>query len=109
VGAEAKERIRGACQGSTAFILWGIGAFVGTNLAGQVLGRHTLTGPGGAVLHDWRSIWTTPAVGAVAVLGVFLIFFREPLRCDSDLQLLHESRRSTPEAGTDQRPEGSHT
>jgi hypothetical protein len=33
VDDEANERIRGACQGFIAFILWGVGAYVGTMLA----------------------------------------------------------------------------
>jgi nucleoside transporter len=75
---EANERIRGATQGFMAFILWGLGAFVGTMLAGKVLAIHTLTTPQGPILHDWQSIWLTPACGAVAVLIIFALTFREP-------------------------------
>jgi nucleoside transporter len=78
VDDEANERIRGACQGFIAFILWGIGAFVGTMLAGEVLAVHTLAIPMGPIKHDWSRIWMTPALGAAAVLAIFLIFFREP-------------------------------
>jgi MFS family permease len=78
VDAEANARNRGAAQGFIAFILWGVGAFVGTYLAGKTLAAHTLASPNGSILHDWRSIWMTPALGAVAVLVVFLIFFRDP-------------------------------
>jgi len=78
VDAEANERIRGACQGFIAFILWGVGAFVGTMLAGKVLAMHTLTGTTGPIQHQWREIWMTPALGAAAVLVIFLIFFRDP-------------------------------
>ena len=80
VDDEANERIRGACQGFIAFILWGIGAFVGTMLAGKVLAMNTLTSVVGLVQHNWRDIWLTPALGAAAVLIIFLIFFREPRR-----------------------------
>jgi nucleoside transporter len=80
VDAEANERNRGAAQGFIAFILWGVGAFVGTLLAGKTLAAHTLAQPQGAIAHDWRGIWMTPALGAVAVLVVFLIFFREPAK-----------------------------
>src|SRR4029450_3860343 len=80
VDDEANERIRGACQGFIAFILWGIGAFVGTMLAGKVLAMHTLTGVAGTMQHNWREIWMTPALGAAAVLIIFMIFFREPPR-----------------------------
>lgn len=75
---EANERIRGATQGFMAFILWGIGAFVGTMLAGKVLAMHTLATPIGSIAHDWKSIWLTPAIGASVVLILFIIFFRDP-------------------------------
>ncbi|MCC2668601.1 MAG: yegT 1 [Armatimonadetes bacterium] len=77
VDRESNERNRGAAQGFIAFILWGIGAFVGTLLAGQVMGANVLPA-GGPLEHNWQSIWMLPAVGAVAVLVVFAIFFREP-------------------------------
>jgi len=76
--AEANERIRGAVQGFLAFVLWGVGAFVGTLLAGKVLAAHTLAEVQGTIAHDWQAIWRIPAWGAVAVLIVFLIFFRDP-------------------------------
>ncbi len=78
VDAEANERIRGACQGFIAFILWGIGSFVGTLLAGIVMAQHTIKSPEGVVTHDWQPIWMTPAIGAAVVLVIFLIFFRDP-------------------------------
>ena len=80
VDDEANERIRGACQGFIAFILWGIGAFVGTLLAGKVLAMHLLSTPIGTVTHDWKAIWSTPAIGASAVMVIFLIFFKDPVK-----------------------------
>ncbi len=68
----------GAAQGFIAFILWGVGAFVGTLLAGKVLAAHKLSEPVNGLAHDWAGIWQTPAWGAVAVLVIFLIFFRDP-------------------------------
>ncbi|PYI85661.1 MAG: hypothetical protein DME26_10445, partial [Verrucomicrobia bacterium] len=41
---------------------------------------HTLTGMAGPIQHNWREIWLTPALGATAVLIIFMIFFREPPR-----------------------------
>lgn len=78
VDAEANERIRGAAQGLIAFILWGVGSFVGTLLAGKTLAANKLAAAQGGLTYDWKAIWTTPALGAVAVLVVFLIFFRDP-------------------------------
>lgn len=81
VDDEANERIRGAAQGLIAFILWGVGAFVGTLLAGKVLAAHKLAAATEAGLtYDWQKIWMTPALGAVAVMVVFLIFFRNPAK-----------------------------
>jgi len=80
VDGEANERIRGAVQGFIAFILWGAGAFVGSYLAGRVLGSHVLPVAQGTIAHDWQSIWMTPALGATAVMIVFLIFFRDPVK-----------------------------
>lgn len=78
VDAEANERIRGAAQGFIAFILWGIGAFVGTLLAGKAMAAYTLPQAVGTIQHNWKAIWMQPAIGAAVVLVVFLIFFREP-------------------------------
>jgi nucleoside transporter len=78
VDNEANERNRSATQGFIAFILWGIGSFVGTMLAGQVMGAHELPQPVGTIKHDWAGIWLLPALGSVAVLAVFALFFREP-------------------------------
>ncbi|MBL9203453.1 MAG: hypothetical protein JNN01_00100, partial [Opitutaceae bacterium] len=79
VDEEANERNRGAAQGFIAFILWGVGAFVGTYLAGKTLAAHALATPQGTIAHDWENIWLTPAIGAAGVMAVFLIFFRNPL------------------------------
>ena len=83
VNDESTERMRGAAQGFIAFILWGVGAFVGTMLAGVVMDSHTLETPIGKIKHDWAGIWMQPAIGALAVLGVFLLFFREPSKVES--------------------------
>ena len=81
VDAEANERIRGAAQGFIAFILWGVGAFVGTLLAGRVLAAHQIAAaPGQPVTYDWEAIWSLPAWGAVAVLALFVLCFRNPAR-----------------------------
>lgn len=78
VDDESNERIRGAAQGFIAFILWGVGAFVGTLLAGKALAAHALATPVNGLSHDWEAIWKLPAWGAVAVLAVFVLFFKNP-------------------------------
>ena len=61
-----------------------MGAFVGTKLAGQVMAQHKLAVAMGAIEHNWRQIWMLPALGATAVLIVFLIFFQEPKRAEPE-------------------------
>src|SRR3712207_9129544 len=78
VDGESNERNRGAAQGFIAFILWGVGAFVGTMVAGQVMGRYKWDEPVGTIAHDWPWIWLTPAVGAAAGHRVVLAFLRVP-------------------------------
>lgn len=78
VDNESTERNRGAAQGFIAFILWGVGAFVGNLIAGQVQGAHTVRAADGTTTHDWAGIWLQPAWMAAGVLVIFLIVFREP-------------------------------
>lgn len=78
VDDECTERMRGAAQGFIAFILWGIGAFVGTWLAGIVQDHYILPAPQGAITHDWAAIWMTPGLLACGVMVIFLLFFRNP-------------------------------
>lgn len=81
VDSEANERNRGAAQGFIAFILWGAGAFIGALLAGWVLAAHQVaSAPGQPVTYDWEAIWNLPAWGAVAVLVLFILAFRNPAR-----------------------------
>lgn len=80
VDGEANERNRGAAQGFIAFILWGVGNFVGSTLAGNVQGKYTLAEAQGTIAHDWHSIWLIPAWGTVLVMVLFMVFFRNPKR-----------------------------
>ena len=80
VDDEANEKTRGAAQGFIAFILWGVGNFVGSTWAGNHQGKYTLAQPQGTIAHDWHQIWILPAWIALAVLVVFAIFFRDPAK-----------------------------
>ena len=84
VDDEANPKIRAACQGFIAFILWGVGAFVGTMLAGKVLAMHELADK----THDWEKIWPVPAFLSVGVLVIFALFFKEPAaKLDEEAEL----------------------
>ena len=93
VDNESTERNRGAAQGFIAFILWGVGAFVGSNIAGQVQGAHVIDPPTGSIAHDWAGIWLTPAWMAAVVLVIFLIVFREPRAKSEDSPQRHREHR----------------
>ena len=80
VDEEANDRMRGAAQGLIAFVLWGVGNFVGSTLAGHSQALHTLSKPVGTIAHDWQGIWIYPAWGTVGVLVIFWLFFREPAK-----------------------------
>ena len=70
---QAGPRIRAAAQGFLNLVTNGLGYFIGaTVVVGRVVDMYRL--PGG--LHDWRAIWTVPAVGAFAILVIFAFLFR---------------------------------
>ncbi len=73
VNRVANEKIRGAAQGFIAFITYGAGMFVGSNISGAVVGKYAT----GAKAHNWTTIWTIPAIGALVVLLLFAFLFRE--------------------------------
>jgi nucleoside transporter len=70
---QAGPRIRAAAQGFLNLVTNGLGYLIGaTVVAGRVVDMYRL--PDG--LHDWRAIWTVPAVGAFAILVIFAFLFR---------------------------------
>ncbi|MGE0355126.1 MAG: nucleoside permease [Gemmatimonadales bacterium] len=69
---KAGPRIRAAAQGFLNFVTNGVGYFIGAFVSGRVVDAHVL--PGG--LHDWRGIWTIPAVGALVIMVLFALLFR---------------------------------
>ena len=69
----ADVRIRAAAQGLLNFVTNGLGYLIGALVvAGRVVDAYRL--PDGT--HDWRGIWTVPALGAFAILVIFAVLFR---------------------------------
>jgi len=69
----ADVRIRAAAQGLLNFVTNGLGYLIGAVVvAGRVVDAYRL--PDGT--HDWRGIWTVPAVGAFVILVIFAVLFR---------------------------------
>ena len=74
---KAGPRIRAAAQGFINFVTNGVGYFIGAWVSGAVVGRWSTPGAdGGAVVHDWRSIWIVPAIMALVVMVLFAVLFR---------------------------------
>lgn len=63
--------LRNTAQGLIAFANQGVGIFVGSWIAGEVVLANTLPGGG----HDWSVIWLVPGVvGVLSALGFWLFF-----------------------------------
>src|SRR4029077_3044812 len=70
---QAGPRIRAAAQGFLNLVTNGLGYLIGaTVVAGRVVDLYRSADG----THDWRAIWTVPAVGAFAILVVFAFLFR---------------------------------
>ena len=71
VNLEANARIRASAQGLFMIMTNGIGAFLGTMVAGAVVDHHTVDG-----VRDWQSIWLSFAGYALALGIIFPFVFR---------------------------------
>jgi len=71
VDQEAPVAIRASAQGFLAFVTFGLGNFIGSFSAGQIVEANRV-GEG----HDWTAIWQVPAAMAAVVLVLFLVLFR---------------------------------
>jgi nucleoside transporter len=70
---QAGVKIRAAAQGFLNLVTNGLGYLIGAVVvAGRVVDAYRL--PDGT--HDWRGIWTVPAVGAFVILVIFAVAFR---------------------------------
>lgn len=71
VNLEANPRIRASAQGLFMVMTNGLGAFLGTMVAGAVVDHYTVAG-----LRDWQSIWLSFAGYSLALGIVFPFVFR---------------------------------
>ncbi|MCB0630640.1 MAG: MFS transporter [Lewinella sp.] len=76
VDKKSTPAIRGQAQGFLVLVTYGIGMFIGAQVAGAVF--NSFLGEASALtLLQWKSFWLIPAAFAVAVMVFFGIAFRE--------------------------------
>jgi nucleoside transporter len=75
VDRKAPANLRAAAQGFIAFVTLGVGMFIGSWLSGKVVDAFSVV-TASEVGHAWDRIWLVPAIGAAAVLVLFVLFFR---------------------------------
>lgn len=76
VDKKCTPEIRGQAQGFLVLITYGVGMFIGAQVAGQVYNRF-LDGNAALTLATWSEFWYVPAFFALGVLAFFLIAFRD--------------------------------
>jgi nucleoside transporter len=81
----AGEKIRGAAQGFLNLVTNGVGYLLGAAVSGSVVSRYASS----PTVHDWRAIWTVPAMMALVVLVLFAVLFRPGASKDAGAGTAH--------------------
>nr|WP_277872543.1 MFS transporter [Serratia odorifera] len=77
VDKKAPAHMRTAAQGLITLICQGLGSFIGNWLGGQAMTTFALQQPRDGMTFDWFAVWGVGAAMVVAVMLLFLLFFRE--------------------------------
>lgn len=72
VDEKAPSTLRNSAQGLITFATYGVGKYVGTLIAGNVLNKFSIGGS-----YNWVSVWTVPLVIAIVFLIGFVLLFKE--------------------------------
>lgn len=70
--SKAGRKVKSAAQGLITLATYGVGMLIGYWVAGQISDSYVSA----AGAHDWKAIWTFPALFALAVALLFLLFFK---------------------------------
>jgi nucleoside transporter len=70
--SKAGLKIQSQAQGMITMATYGIGMWIGTKLSGYVKDHYTAN-----QLVDWKSVWMVPAGISIAVLILFILFFKD--------------------------------
>jgi nucleoside transporter len=79
VDKKSTPEVRGQAQGFLVLITYGVGMFIGAQIAGRVF-NNFLDGDAALALETWAEFWYLPAFFALGVLVFFLIAFRDDSR-----------------------------
>lgn len=72
VDEKSPSNLRNSAQGLIAFATYGVGKYLGTLVAGNVVDNYT---NGGA--YDWVTIWSAPLIMITLIFIGFMFFFKE--------------------------------
>ena len=70
--SKAGEKYKSAAQGLITLATYGFGMLIGFWVAGKIYDMNLLA----ENMHNWKSIWTFPAIFALGVSVLFAIFFK---------------------------------
>lgn len=73
----ATKKIRSQAQGLLVFATYGIGMFIGAQLAGRMHGSYMDAGAGALAMSDWVEFWLILGAMALVVAAFFGFLFRE--------------------------------
>lgn len=80
VDEKAPLSLRNSAQGLIAFATYGVGKYLGTLIAGNVVDIYSANGA-----YNWVSIWSVPFIMAIVFLLGFIFLFRENVTKRNDL------------------------
>lgn len=72
VDEKAPSNLRNSAQGLIAFATYGVGKYLGTLVAGNVVDKYTTGG-----VYDWVTIWSAPLIMITVIFIGFMLSFKE--------------------------------
>lgn len=81
IDEKSPSSLRNSAQGLIAFATYGVGKYLGTLIAGNVVDLYSVQGR-----YNWISIWSIPFAMAIIFLVGFLFLFKENVKISYDLK-----------------------
>jgi len=73
---KAPKEMRAQAQGFLAFMVWGVGLFIGIILNGWLI-EYYRSDVNGEIIYNWNTIFAITTIFSIIVLLTFMIFFKE--------------------------------